>query len=103
MDRRRVVGKLVLTFRELEDGITWTVDLNPVMLTKGARDNYKLALITAAVMDNLKKTLGYIDTIMHSKADIDRMHNEMMESTQGKPIPDVDKYQTKLPFNNEEG
>ena len=98
----RVVGKLVITFTELEDGLLWGADVQPHMLTGVVRDNYKLALITADMMAHLKKSLGFIDTILHTKADMDRMHNEMMTEKE-HAVADVDKHQTKLPFGELKG
>ena len=107
----RVVGKLVITFTELEDGLLWGADVQPHMLTGEVRDNYKLALITADMMAHLKKSLGFIDTILKTKAEMIKMHNEMMASKEitdaayekhtGQKVSDVEKYQTKLPFEEE--
>jgi hypothetical protein len=97
-----VRGKVVLTFIEEPNG-DWKSEVQPVVLPTDIRDQYKLALITAQIQATLKKSLVYIDAVIKSKKEIVKIHNELVAEKTGKPVPDTEKYQTKLPFESNDG
>lgn len=96
---KRVVGKIVLEFTENTDG-NWYCKVVPVMLALDIRDKYKLALVTADLQVHVNKTLGFVDTIIKTKAEVIKIHNDLVANKE-KVVADIDKLQTKLPFEDE--
>lgn len=103
-------GKITLVITEKEDG-NWYSELVPDILCTEQRDIIKLALICASVQDHMAKNLGFMDTIIKTKEVLREIQDELTEERGGKnrthkawhkPTVDIDKYQTKLPFEEDE-
>lgn len=96
----RVIGTVVFEFAEDENG-TWHGTVSPDSKVKSTvhRDIYKMALITAVLIDTCNKKLDAIDRMIMNNEEIKEYHNTMVAEKQGKPPADVDLYQTKLPFD----
>ena len=85
-----VKGKVVFEFLESPDG-SWFSKVTPVMLPAAdIRDTYKLALIIAVLQDTCKKKLEIVDRLIKERSDLEAMEADSR--------PDTEKYQTKLPF-----
>ena len=106
----REVGKAVVTFYSNDDDM-WTMSLtggcNPVkvddegepdpdLMAQYAIDNYKMAMLMADAIMNLKKKIAIVDMYLKSKEDLVKFHNEFVKGKQKKQS-DVDKYQQPLP------
>ena len=84
-------GKVVFEFLEAPDG-SWLSKITPVMLPAAdIRDTYKLALIIAVLQDTCKKKLDVVDRLIKERSILEEMEQE-------KKVADVDRLQTKLPF-----
>jgi hypothetical protein len=105
-------GEVTLLITEKEDG-NWYSELKPKILCTEPRDMYKLALICASVQDHVSKNLAFIDTLIKTNEEVRKIHNELVEERGGKnqthkawqqaedATPDTEKYQTKLPFEED--
>lgn len=106
-DTRELVGVVVLHFLEDDEGM-WYSELQELDQEK-CRDDlrtvYKLALISAVLQDTLKTKLPAMDAIIKTNQEITKIHNELVEqknkSHKAWQVPDTEKYQTKLPFEEE--
>jgi len=77
----RVVGEIVFEFQEHEDG-NWYSKIRPNIISTDIREIYKLGLICAVLQDTCKKKLGAIDTLIKTKQEITKIHNELVEEKQ---------------------
>jgi hypothetical protein len=89
-------GKVTFEFTEREDG-NWYSEIKPIVLCTEPRDVYKLALITASLQDHCQKNMAFMDAMIMTKAEVRKIHNEIVEE---KKLSDVDRLQTKLPFES---
>ena len=94
----RLVGVIEFAFTEDTEGF-WHSEVTPQIETEDIREIYKLGLIVAVLQDTCQKKLGYIDAIIKTKAEVLKVHNELVAE---KTLSDTEKYQTKLPFEDEE-
>lgn len=78
---RRVVGEIIFEFSEHEDG-NWYSEIKPKILSTDIREIYKLGLICAVLQATCKEKLGYIDTLIKTKQEITKIHNELVEEKQ---------------------
>ena len=95
---RRRVGVIEFEFTEDTEGF-WHSEVTPRFETDDIREIYKLGLIVAVLQDTCSKKLGYIDSLIKIKAEVLKVHNELVAE---KTLSDVDRLQTKLPFEEEE-
>jgi len=92
-DELIVKGKVVFEFLESPDG-SWFSKVTPVMLPAAdIRDTYKLALIIAVLQDTCRKKLEVVDRLIKEKSILEEMEQE-------KKVADVDRLQTKLPWED---
>lgn len=90
----KLKGKVVFEFLESADG-NWYSKVTPIMLPAAdIRDTYKLALLVAVLQDTATKKLDIIDKIIREKHELEALEG-------GKVIADVEKYQQKLPFEED--
>lgn len=95
-------GRVILEVHVTEDG-RWQARLIPDLLpdaNKHPRDTYKLALLCADTQAHVNKTLEFIDTIIQTKEEVRKIHNELVEE---KMTPGTKQVQTKLPFGERTG
>jgi len=104
---RKLVGEVVLHFLEDDEG-TWYSELQELDQEKcrgDLRSVYKLALITAVIQDTISKKLPAMDAIIKTNQEIQKIHNEMVaqknKTHKAWQVPDTEKYQTKLPFEED--
>ena len=102
----RVVGEITIEFSEHEDGKWHSKITTPKLSTSVLRDIYKMALVVAVLQDTCVKKLDAIDRMITNNKEIAEYHNHMLaeKKNTGKravPVPDTEKYQTKLPFEHD--
>jgi myo-inositol-hexaphosphate 3-phosphohydrolase len=102
-DKRNVIAHVVMEVYTIDGNPTWLINLdNSEVYSKEIKDVYKLSLLTAQIVTNVRKALEFMDAYIGTKEEVRRIHNELMvEQQRGKPVPDTKKYQTKLPFEGE--
>ena len=105
----RLIGQIIFEFTEDADG-DWYSEISPEFKTEDLKEIYKLALITAVLQDTCKRRLAALDHLMRVKdvakeqTTSDRSHRAWQAAASKEELQatlaDVDKYQTKLPFED---
>jgi hypothetical protein len=97
----KLVGKIILEIQK-QDEENWYSKVIPVMLTQDVRDYTKLALITAAVQQYMRDSLGFINNIVKNSKDLEEMKMHLtqgkIEPKKEKVVPDTVKNQMPLPL-----
>ena len=90
------VGEVTLHFYEDDTGVWYSYlqELDKRKCRGDLHTVYKLALCMAVVQDTLKQRMGAMDAILRTNAEMKKIKAELDKA-------DVDKYQTKLPFEGE--
>ena len=117
-DTRKLVGVVELHFLEDDEG-TWYSELQELDKEKclgDLRSIYKLALISAVIQDTLRTKLPAMDALIKTNKEIQQIHNELSEEKgrnkshkawqkdmDNLHAADVDKFQTKLQFEEKTG
>lgn len=97
----RVLGEVQLEIAE-DCNDTWVcVVTKPRLKTTDIRKIYKMALITADVQVHVKDRLQLIDRMIMNNAEIAQYHELQQAEKLSSPTPDTEKYQTKLPFEED--
>jgi len=96
----RVLANVTFKFIEMGEN-DWVSVLEPEIITDDLREVYKLSLICAVLQQTCKEKMTFMDQYIKTKQEIIKIHNELVSEKTGKPIPDTEKYQKKLPFEED--
>ncbi len=97
-------GRIQFEYLEAPDG-TWVVKVKPTYLPdpeQDIRSVYKMGLLVADCQAHTTKMLNVIDQVLVEQKQMREIHNEIVQAKQDKAKADVDRYQTKFDFEQED-